>query len=75
MEHAMHLGSEKFIKGVSPIAGSTILRKVQRAFKDAKRGDTYNTDQLDVGLKGCENIAGADGDDSDDGEETQLSGA
>jgi hypothetical protein len=68
MEHAVHLGSEKFVKGVSPTAGNTILRKVQRAFKDAKQGDTYDTDQLDAGLKGCENTAGADGGDGDDGE-------
>ena len=68
MEHAMHLGSEKFVKGVSPTPRSAILRKVQSAFKNAKLGDTYDTDQLDAGLKGCENIAGADGDDGDDGE-------
>ena len=44
MEHAMHLGSEKFVKGVSPTTGSTILRKVQCVFKDAKQGDMYDTD-------------------------------
>ena len=68
MKHTVHLGSEKFIKGVSPTTRSTILRKVQCAFKDAKQGDTYDIDQLDAGLKGCKNIAGADRDNRNDGE-------
>jgi hypothetical protein len=67
MEHAVHLGSEKFVKGMSPTAGSAILRKVQRAFRDTKQGDTFDIDQLDVGLKECESITEADGDDGEDG--------
>ena len=68
----MHLGSEKFVKGVSPTTGSTILRKVQCVFKDAKQGDMYDTDQLDMGLKSCVNIVGADGGDGDDSEHEEV---
>ena len=50
MEHAVHLGSEKFVKGVSPTAGSAILRKVRCAFKNAKQGETVDINQLDAGL-------------------------
>jgi len=71
MEHAVHLGSEKFVKGVSPTAGNVILRKVQRAFKNAKQGKTVNIDQLDTGLKECENIMEADGDDGKYGEDSK----
>ena len=54
---------------MSPTAGSTILRKVQNAFKNAKQGDTYSTQQFDVGLEDCENVTEADGDDGKDGED------
>lgn len=66
MEHAVHLGSEKFVKGVSPTAGNAILRKVRRAFKNAKQGEMVDIDQLDVE---CENIMEADGDDGKYGED------
>ncbi len=74
MEHAVHLGSEKFVKGVSPTAGSAILRKVRRAFKNAKQGETVDINQLDAGLKECEDIMegeddgkyGEDDEDDDD---------
>jgi hypothetical protein len=70
MEHAVHLGSQKFVKSVSPTAGSAILRKVRRAFRDAKQGDTYNIDQLDAELEDCENVTDEDGgEDSDIGED------
>jgi hypothetical protein len=36
MEHSMHLGAEKFVKGVAPTAGRSILKKVH---------DTSNIDQ------------------------------
>ena len=71
MEHTVHLGSEKFIKGVSPTAGSVILRKVQHAFKNAKQGETININQLDVGLKECEDIMEADEDDGKYGEDDE----
>jgi hypothetical protein len=64
MEYA--LGLEKFVKGASPTAGSSIIRKVQRAIKDAKRGDTYDIDQSDAGLKGCENRDDIETDEDDD---------
>ena len=38
MEHSMHLGAEKFVKGVAPTAGRSILKKVQEH-------DTSNIDQ------------------------------
>ena len=73
MEHAVHLGSQKFIKIVSPTTGSAIIRKVRRAVRDAKESDTFNIDQLDAGLEDCENVADGDdcksgdiGDDDDD---------
>ena len=66
MEHTVHLGSQKFVKEVSPTAGSAILRKVRRAFNNAKQGDTYDFDQLDVGLRGCKHDD--DGDTGDDDE-------
>ena len=71
MEHAVHLGSEKFVKGVSPTAGSAILRKVQRAFKNAKQGETVDINQLDAGLKECEDIMEADEDDGKYGEDDE----
>ena len=40
MEHSMHLGAEKFVKGVAPTAGRSILKKVQEH-------DTSNIDQDD----------------------------
>ena len=66
MEHAVHLGSEKFVKGVSPTARNAILRKVQCAFKNAKQGEMVDIDQLDAE---CENIMEADGDDGKYGED------
>ena len=73
MEHAVHLGSQKFINSVSPTARSVILRKVWCAFRDAKQGDTYNIDQLDAGLEDCENVADEDGgEDSDIGNDDDL---
>ena len=69
MEHAVHLSSEKFVKGVSPTAGSAILRKVRRAFKNAQQGETVDINQLDVGLKECEDIMEADEDDGKYGED------
>jgi hypothetical protein len=44
----------------------TILKKVQRAFKDAERGDTCDIDQSDAGLKGCENRDDGETDEDDD---------
>jgi hypothetical protein len=54
MEHCVHLGAEKFVKGVAPTTGHAILKKVQRAFQDAQEGDMYNIDQLNARLQDCE---------------------
>ncbi|KIM78165.1 hypothetical protein PILCRDRAFT_11388 [Piloderma croceum F 1598] len=43
------------------------------ASPDIRRGDTYNIDQLDVGLEDCENIADEDGgEDGDIGDDDDL---
>jgi hypothetical protein len=66
MEHSVHLGAEKFVKGVAPTTGHSILKKVQRAFRDAREGDTYNFDQLNASLKDCEDNPGRDSGDDDE---------
>ena len=71
MEHAVHLGAEKFVKGVSPTAGSAILRKVRHIFKTIGQCETVDIDQLDAGLKECEDIMEADEDDGKYGEDSE----
>ena len=44
MEHSVHLDPENFVKGVAPATGHAILKKVQRAFRDAQEGDTEDID-------------------------------
>jgi hypothetical protein len=56
MEHAVHLGSEKFVKVVSPSTGSAILKKVRRVIRNAETSDnTYDLNQINAGLNECEN--------------------
>jgi hypothetical protein len=49
MEHSVHLGAEKFVKGVLPTASNAILQKVHHPFEDARKGN--NLDQLNATLK------------------------
>jgi hypothetical protein len=65
MEHSVHLGAEKFVKGVAPTTGHAILKKVRQAFRDAQEGDTYDVDRLNAGLKDCEDDPEGDGRDGD----------
>jgi len=66
MEHSVHLGAEKFVKGVSPTASNAILQKVRRAFEDARKGNNYDLDQLDATLKDFDE----DGDPDNNSDET-----
>jgi hypothetical protein len=76
MEHAVHLGAKKFIKGVAPTTGHAILWKVCQAFRDTQDGDSNNFDQLNTRLKECKdepegdtvNISGEDEDEDEDEE-------
>jgi hypothetical protein len=72
MEHAVHLGSEKFIKVVSPLTGSTILKKVRHVIKNAEMGGgTCDLDQINAGLSECESCDNGEDDPeaADDGDE------
>jgi hypothetical protein len=72
MEHSVHLGAEKFVKGVAPTTGHAILKKVRQAFRDAQEGDTYDVDRLNAGLKDCEDDPEGDGRDGDEDEDDDF---
>jgi len=61
MEHSMQLGSEHFIKVVSPTAGTAVLKKIKRVLNNAEAGDMYDLDRLNNELAGIED----EGDDRD----------
>jgi len=63
----MHLSAEKFVKGMAPTTGHSILKKVQQAFREAQESDLYNIDQLNASLKDCEDDP--EGDSGDDNKE------
>jgi len=72
MEHSVHLGAEKFIKGVAPSTGRAILQKVRQAFRNAQDGATYNLDQLNASLKECEDDPEGDGGNGEDENEEDF---
>jgi hypothetical protein len=61
MEHSMQLGSEHFIKAVSPTASNAVLKKIKRVLDNAEAGDMYDLDRLNDELCGIE----GEGDDGD----------
>jgi DUF971 family protein len=71
MEHAAHLGSEQFVKVMSPSTSSTIHKKVQHVIKNAEMGSgTYNLDQINARLSEYESCD----DGKDDPEAVYLQG-
>ena len=65
MEHALHLGAGHFIQVVSPRSGHILVKKIKKAFHDAKLDDdNIDFDALKADLGGDNNDA--DDDDNDD---------
>ena len=65
MEHALHLGAGHFIQVISPRSGHILIKKIKKAFHDAKLDDdNIDFDALEADLGGDNNDA--DDDDDDD---------
>ena len=65
MEHTLHLGAGHFIQVVSPRSGRILVKKIKKAFHDAKLDDdNIDFDALEADLGGDNNDT--DDDDDDD---------